>query len=608
MNKEITLKIGNNTNNYLKTLTALFPNPDSVISELLQNCRRAGASSVSMIINADNNTITIEDNGCGIDNFQQLFTTTESGWSSQTQSNENAFGIGFIGILFACEHFEIFSKDQYVKATCTDIFNPETLERNKFRTIKNDIPINGTKIVMHNTKSTKNLHNNYTLKHNLIQLVRNIYRCYPVDLNIQFVINNEQIETDKWKQDLTPKSLNNIDNINTIKTEIGDIYINEFEQSTSYTIHQGFIIHCNQIPYVHAINLNDNVKASFPIRTTLVDERDIYHFIKSSVKHHFQNIFLPTKKKELSDDIFTEKYTDMCIYFGVERLLDSKFVPSQSLVNVESLENLYNIADAVDNHLGNEKPIEITDEFLSENIIISTKADGFTLPLLSDLCSGINKNIWVVLPRKNTVSHKNFILNSKTTTELEINNISGEVTNSWRFVNQYITNLIKSDLIFNTNLGKITLSKPITLNTDYIDSLCEKANINTQTYHRDEVRAAEAAFKTQFITSETLVLPLNNNATIIYPSNTTFIEDELLLDMHTFEDEWGELDGEKFDNESYELSKAFRAKESLDNCETTVTQFINNISIPPYLLEQDGIDNIKLKFCTEQKKLMIEEF
>ncbi|WP_291333617.1 ATP-binding protein [Desulfovibrio sp.] len=79
----------------------LFNSSDeTIIAELLQNCRRAGATAVdiSLVPVEDGVAVTIRDNGKGIDDFQALVTFGGSNWDERTDVMENAAGMGFYSL------------------------------------------------------------------------------------------------------------------------------------------------------------------------------------------------------------------------------------------------------------------------------------------------------------------------------------------------------------------------------------------------------------------------------------------------------------------------------------------------------------------------------
>ncbi|WP_204336359.1 ATP-binding protein, partial [Proteus mirabilis] len=89
----------------VKNLKFAFSNFSTFLAELIQNSRRAGASMVD--IRLEGKSLTVIDDGQGVQDFQKLFTIAESGWDAQTQSLENPFGMGFTSALFACEVLKV---------------------------------------------------------------------------------------------------------------------------------------------------------------------------------------------------------------------------------------------------------------------------------------------------------------------------------------------------------------------------------------------------------------------------------------------------------------------------------------------------------------------
>lgn len=88
----------------LQKADRLFRNDDKgVFVELLQNARRAGATTVNVNIDPvdgheNSSIVTVMDNGAGIDDFQDLVTLGRSGWGQDTQDTEDPAGMGFFSL------------------------------------------------------------------------------------------------------------------------------------------------------------------------------------------------------------------------------------------------------------------------------------------------------------------------------------------------------------------------------------------------------------------------------------------------------------------------------------------------------------------------------
>jgi len=66
------------------------------VVEILQNARRAGAAEVR-ITNKDGFVI-VEDNGCGIEDFQKLLDLGGSGWDEKLEAGEDPAGVGLFSL------------------------------------------------------------------------------------------------------------------------------------------------------------------------------------------------------------------------------------------------------------------------------------------------------------------------------------------------------------------------------------------------------------------------------------------------------------------------------------------------------------------------------
>lgn len=99
----------------------LFRNDDAGIwTEILQNARRAGATSVDLTIKPEEPmenhcVVTVQDDGHGIEDFQSLLTLGTSDWSTETQSAEDPAGMGFFSLCRS--DVEVYSGARLVKLT-----------------------------------------------------------------------------------------------------------------------------------------------------------------------------------------------------------------------------------------------------------------------------------------------------------------------------------------------------------------------------------------------------------------------------------------------------------------------------------------------------------
>lgn len=94
MNNTLKARVGAN---FLSKVTRLFDSkPETILSELIQNARRAGATKVEITAAEHGNScnITIKDNGRGIKDLSQLLSLSDSCWEEPTLSDEDPAGMG----------------------------------------------------------------------------------------------------------------------------------------------------------------------------------------------------------------------------------------------------------------------------------------------------------------------------------------------------------------------------------------------------------------------------------------------------------------------------------------------------------------------------------
>jgi len=101
------------------------------IIEILQNARRAGATEVR-IYNKDG-FVTVQDNGCGIDDFQKLLDLGGSGWDEQMEAGEDPAGVGLFSLaprevtIISGNGKTIIDKDGWTGKPVEVIVNTETV-------------------------------------------------------------------------------------------------------------------------------------------------------------------------------------------------------------------------------------------------------------------------------------------------------------------------------------------------------------------------------------------------------------------------------------------------------------------------------------------------
>ena len=91
-----------------------FTDRFTLVSELLQNARRAGALHITINYDASTQILVVKDDGGGLDDFQKLLSFHESGWDAAISAEERPFGVGFSKCLYAATRCIVASGHQRV--------------------------------------------------------------------------------------------------------------------------------------------------------------------------------------------------------------------------------------------------------------------------------------------------------------------------------------------------------------------------------------------------------------------------------------------------------------------------------------------------------------
>lgn len=123
-----------------------FTDRFTLISELLQNARRAGATQIEIRYDAVSQILHVTDDGRGVDDFQKLLSFNESGWDASTCAEERPFGVGFSKCLYAASRCIVVSNRQWVDFDTSAALAKAPIE--VMRTRESDA-ITGTRIELH---------------------------------------------------------------------------------------------------------------------------------------------------------------------------------------------------------------------------------------------------------------------------------------------------------------------------------------------------------------------------------------------------------------------------------------------------------------------------
>ena len=316
--QEVAMKV--NPQKWVESLKYSFTNKTTVLSELMQNARRAGASAVRFDYTTDSatesNTLVVSDDGCGIESMQTLLSVAESGWKTDLVNQEHPFGIGFLSALFACRHLLVTSNGKEISANTQDIL--------AFKTIPvtpcewkgtTDIVLTGMELD----------------EQTILNTLRILARGFPIPV----YFNGECLER---------PAAEDSDYLVFIDTEIGKVYLHGLVKpslrNSSYEVYlQGLPIYRTPSFYSdrhHVIHLNSSCfDARLPDRDKLIDEEGAIERITAVLRQAIEKR-LRSMKMTLAAEEFAMFYQMMRDWQLLHLLNDVPVVPWEVLKEIVS--------------------------------------------------------------------------------------------------------------------------------------------------------------------------------------------------------------------------------------------------------------------------------
>lgn len=142
MSSTRTVQVDVDKSALLRELRFAFTRPSQVLAELMQNSRRAGATCVRIGITETDGQVVVEDDGCGIADFDKLLTLARSGWDEQIMADERPYGLGWFSCLYAAKEITIESAGWRLHASSDDLLAMKPL------LLETCCPTEGTRLVL----------------------------------------------------------------------------------------------------------------------------------------------------------------------------------------------------------------------------------------------------------------------------------------------------------------------------------------------------------------------------------------------------------------------------------------------------------------------------
>lgn len=305
-----------NEKKLIANLGYTFSNSYTVLSELMQNARRAKATKV-VISFLDPDILVVQDDGEGIGNFADLLNIAESGWDLATQDSEEPFGMGWISCLFAAKHVIVQSRGQKLAFDTADAISQQALK------IEKGVVQNGTIISLSGFKMSRE---------DIEKRLKRMASGFPIPVYFNTVELPRPYAEESWGDIVSIPGgrawLNKraIDNFISYR---GKLSIRAFLQGLP--IYDDFSFNCEKAEII--LYLDPKVyKPRMPDRDKLIDaEKHAKAF--AEIGRGLVKSYLLEKKEKLSPDEFV-KYWDVANAYGfLDIFNDVPVLPASILRN-----------------------------------------------------------------------------------------------------------------------------------------------------------------------------------------------------------------------------------------------------------------------------------
>ncbi|MCB1659428.1 MAG: ATP-binding protein [Pseudomonadales bacterium] len=281
------IKLAINQNRLIQNLRYAFTNTTTVVAELMQNARRAGANRIDITFDGESNTLTVLDDGLGVADFQSLFTLADSSWNTETKESEYPFGMGFFSALFAANEVEVQSLESYIRFKTADILDFNTVVVKQLET-----PIQGTSIKL----------KGFDIR---MYEMNNAVAFYSKGFSIPVFFQGKEM---------------NRDDALTEEFEVCEVGRVRLAKSQCYICYlQGIPVYQNSIPTdskYSIIHLSSEFKGKMPDRTTLFNQDESIEKIRKVMREYLYQKLLMLKSK-MPELAFVEEYWELATKWSI---------------------------------------------------------------------------------------------------------------------------------------------------------------------------------------------------------------------------------------------------------------------------------------------------
>lgn len=286
-----------------------FTDRFTLVTELLQNARRAGATLIEVSHDPLSRTLRVLDDGHGIENFGKLLTFNESGWDDALCAEEHPFGAGFSRCLYASTRCIIASGGKRIDFDTAQALSKAVLAVEDV----GDAPAKGTLVELHGVDLP-----------DLESRIEDLCKGFAVPVRF----NGKLVPRPHAPSELRP-----------ISTPIGGIHlagVHSGRHSTAIVAYlQGFKVmllpnYMSWDPVPNVVHLDSKVfLARLPDRDKLIDA-DVQELkIREHVRMAWREVLLERKAQLASVDFVEDFFEVMRYHRHLDLLNDVGWLPRQ---------------------------------------------------------------------------------------------------------------------------------------------------------------------------------------------------------------------------------------------------------------------------------------
>lgn len=303
------MKLQVNQSKLLSNIGTVFTDKTKVISELVQNARRAGATSVAINYEASADVvskISISDNGSGISDFTKLFILAESGWDADVQVSEQPYGMGFFSTLSCAKTVTIRSLNQFITLDSeqalagADIGEPQACDY-----------LAGTEIILEGVDILKTT-------------LQNFFMAAFHYSSIEILVNGVAA--------LRALSLPNTDQNKVVDTPFGKLVMNEwFIDAATVIVQEMRVGSFNSLSNWTDPNIlfaNNRIQARMPDRDAILDKAVVEAEFTTWLKSFYHEKLTAIRAEFANDIAFLEQYFKAVLHYCPTMLNEIDWLPA----------------------------------------------------------------------------------------------------------------------------------------------------------------------------------------------------------------------------------------------------------------------------------------